>query len=107
MHILTSLRDIISFPAYLLRVHFIYQLRQKNIFITVGNDEDLVPAIRVWNFDKRNKDGTPSLARSIRAVIPGAKDPKQLCDVSLHVSDLGIILGWCWSEVLVPTHYGM
>jgi len=86
VHILTSLRDIISFPAYLLRVHFIYQLRQKNIFITVGNDEDLVPAIRVWNFDKRNKDGTPSLARSIRAVIPGVKDPKQLCDVSLHVS---------------------
>ena len=36
---------------------------------------------RVWNVDKRNKDGSPTLARTIRAIIPGAK---QQCPVSVH-----------------------
>ena len=46
LHVLTSLRDILSFQSYLLRVNFIYQLKQKNIVITVGDDEDLSPLIR-------------------------------------------------------------
>ncbi len=73
MHVLVSLREMITFGAYVLRVNFIYQLRQRNIFITVGDDEDLTPLIRVWNYDKRTKEGTPTLARTIRAVVPNAK----------------------------------
>ena len=46
LHILTSLRDIYSFPAYLLRVNFIYQFKTRNIFLTVGDDEDMTPLIR-------------------------------------------------------------
>ena len=36
-----------SFPAYLLRVNFIYQFKTKNIFLTVGDDEDMTPLIRL------------------------------------------------------------
>lgn len=46
LHILSSLRDIISFQAYALRVNFIYQLKQRNIFITVGDDEEFTPLIK-------------------------------------------------------------
>lgn len=46
LHILTSLHDIYSFPAYLLRVNFIYQFKTRNIFLTVGDDEDMTPLIR-------------------------------------------------------------
>ena len=60
---------------YCLRVNFIYQLKQRNIFLTVGDDEDLNPLIRVWNFDKRTKEGFPTLARTIRANVPNSKQP--------------------------------
>lgn len=46
LHVLTSLRDILSFRSYASRVNFIYQLKQRNIVITVGDDEDLSPLIR-------------------------------------------------------------
>ena len=46
LHILTSLGDMYSFPAYLLRVNFIYQFKTRNIFLTVGDDEDMTPLIR-------------------------------------------------------------
>ena len=46
VHILTSLRDMVSFPAYLLRVNFIYQLKQRNIFLTVGDDEEFNTLIK-------------------------------------------------------------
>jgi len=46
IYILTTLQQMISFPAYALRVNFIYQLKQQNFFLTVGDDEDMVPMIR-------------------------------------------------------------
>lgn len=129
LHILTSLRDIYSFPAYLLRVNFIYQFKTRNIFLTVGDDEDMTPLIRslfslslslfapppplhaytvllmllcclyrVWNMDKRNKDGSPTLARTIRAIIPGAK---QQCPVSVTLIVFSLRVHTC-SCMYVP-----
>jgi hypothetical protein len=72
MHVLTSFSDLLSIKAYLLRVSFIYQMKQRNVIITVGDDEDLAPLIRVWNYEKMTKDGMPTLARSIPALIPNA-----------------------------------
>ena len=69
--------------SFYCRVHFIYQLRQKNIFLTVGNDEELCPLIRVWNFDKRTKDGIPTLTRSIRPLAGS----KQLHNVWLCIDN--------------------
>ncbi len=47
---MTSLRDMISFNAYLLRVSYIYQLKQRNIFLTVGDDEEFKTLIKwVWH----------------------------------------------------------
>ena len=73
-------------------MYLIYQLKQRNIFVTVGDDEDLQPLIKVWNCDKRDKSGSPSMARSIRASVPGAK---QQCSVSsVHVCMCGYVDVW-------------
>ena len=47
---LLSLGELISFGAYIQRVNFIYQLKQRNIFLTVGDDEDMSPLIRYNSF---------------------------------------------------------
>ena len=52
IHILMSLSNIISYQAYVLRVQYIYQLKTRNIVVTVGDDEDFTPLVRVWNIDK-------------------------------------------------------
>ena len=51
VHILMSLSNII-YQAYVLRVQYIYQLKTRNIVVTVGDDEDFTPLVRVWNIDK-------------------------------------------------------
>ena len=103
VHVLTSFTDVLSNKSYLLRVNFIYQMKQRNVIITVGDDEDLTPMIRsvapdnrddplpfmsappslplaslprllrVWNYEKMTKEGSPTLARSIPAIIPNAR----------------------------------
>ena len=45
VHILTSLSNIISYQAYVLRVQYIYQLKTRNIVVTVGHDEDFTPLV--------------------------------------------------------------
>jgi hypothetical protein len=73
LHVLTSFSDILSTSAYLLRVSLVYQMRQRNVIITVGDDEDLMPFIRVWNYEKLTKEGMPTLSRSIPALIPNGR----------------------------------
>jgi hypothetical protein len=73
LHVLTSFSDILSTSAYLLRVSLVYQMRQRNVIITVGDDEDLMPIIRVWNYEKLTKEGIPTLSRSIPALIPNGR----------------------------------
>lgn len=46
LHILLNLREMITFGAYVKRVNFIYQLKQRNLFLTVGDDEDMTPLVR-------------------------------------------------------------
>lgn len=52
LHIMTSLSSMLSIQAYALRIQHIYQLKTRNIILTVGDDEDFTPLIRVWNLDK-------------------------------------------------------
>ena len=52
MHILYRLSEMFSFKAYGQRIQHLYQLKTRNIVVTVGDDEDFTPLIRVWNLDK-------------------------------------------------------
>lgn len=52
LHIMSSLSSMLSISAYAKRIQHIYQLKTRNIILTVGDDEDFTPLIRVWNLDK-------------------------------------------------------
>jgi hypothetical protein len=85
LHVLTSFSEALSVPAYLARVSLAYQMRQRNVIVTVGDDEDLKPFIRVWNYEKLTKEGTPTLSRSIPAVIPNAHQSAVRAGVAMEV----------------------
>eukprot|EP01104_Vermistella_antarctica_P005197 TRINITY_DN1563_c0_g1_i1.p1 TRINITY_DN1563_c0_g1~~TRINITY_DN1563_c0_g1_i1.p1 ORF type:complete len:989 (-),score=293.81 TRINITY_DN1563_c0_g1_i1:110-3076(-) len=59
---------VTSFQAYERRVSFMQQLKQRNLLISVGEeDEDAIkPLIKIWNFDRLSEGGHPALVRSIR-----------------------------------------
>ncbi|KAK2192568.1 hypothetical protein NP493_28g12051 [Ridgeia piscesae] len=70
--------DVSSFHAYELCVTHLYQLKQHNILVTVGEDEPgLNPLIKVWNLNKVEK-GNPLCSRIARA-IPGNTPTKVTC----------------------------
>ncbi len=52
IHILSSFTAMFSFQAFVSRVQHIYQLKTRSIIVTVGDDEDFTPLIRVFNLDK-------------------------------------------------------
>ncbi|ESO93774.1 hypothetical protein LOTGIDRAFT_182193 [Lottia gigantea] len=71
-----------QFKAYEIRVSHLYQLKQNNILVSVGEDEQGVnPLIKVWNLDKTER-GSPLCTRISRA-IPGNK-PTQVSCLTVH-----------------------
>ncbi|XP_065898178.1 vacuolar protein sorting-associated protein 11 homolog [Dysidea avara] len=68
LHIVNGQLDVASFQAYASRVSLMYQLKQHNVLVTVGEDEETInPQIKVWDWDKADKMGNPRCARIIRA----------------------------------------
>ena len=45
--------ELTSFKAYEIRVSHLFQMKQHNILISIGEDEEGInPLIKVWNLDK-------------------------------------------------------
>jgi hypothetical protein len=60
-----------SFQAYIRTVTLIEQVKQKNILVTVGEDEEAIsPTVKIWNLDKIDADGFPDLVRVIKMPNP-------------------------------------
>ncbi|XP_074656340.1 vacuolar protein sorting-associated protein 11 homolog [Tubulanus polymorphus] len=75
--------QVTSFAAYAIRVTHLFQLKQHNILVTVGEDEPGTnPLIKVWNLDKIDKSGIPTCSRIVRA-IPG-NNPTPVTCISVH-----------------------
>jgi hypothetical protein len=71
--------ELTCFKAYELCVTHLFQLKQHNILISVGEDEEGInPLVKVWNFDKIDRTGNPSCSRIVRA-IPGNRPTKVTC----------------------------
>jgi hypothetical protein len=52
------------------------QLVQRNVLVSVGNDDEAVsPTIKLWNCDKLDRDGLPFLMRAIRLTAAGTTTP--------------------------------
>ncbi|TPX36028.1 hypothetical protein SmJEL517_g01773 [Synchytrium microbalum] len=56
-----------SFQAYHKRVTHLKMLKQKNVLVTIGDEDNNVPTLKVWNMDKTEKGSrSPVLARSTK-----------------------------------------
>lgn len=58
--------NVTSFQAYENTVTHLQQLKQLNILLSLGTDEEITPVIKIWNLDKIDKTGTPVLMKTIK-----------------------------------------
>ncbi|GFO24686.1 vacuolar protein sorting-associated protein 11-like protein [Plakobranchus ocellatus] len=74
--------ELTAFRAYEIRVTHLIQLKQHNLLISIGEDEQGInPLIKVWNLDKM-EHGSPTCTRLTRA-IPGNK-PTPVSAFAVH-----------------------
>lgn len=78
IHMMSRSLQITSFVAYNIRVSHLFQMKQSNLLISIGEDEQGTnPLIKVWNLDKLEK-GSPICTRICRA-IPANKPTPVTC----------------------------
>eukprot|EP00795_Rhopilema_esculentum_P008547 gene8547-14548_t len=69
IHMLDREQNFPSFKAYEFRTSLLFQMKQHNILVSVGEDEKGANnLIKVWNFDKIDKSGSPLRCRMYRAM---------------------------------------
>ncbi|KAF9969069.1 Vacuolar protein sorting-associated protein 11, partial [Modicella reniformis] len=73
------------------RVTHLKQLKQRNILVTVGEEDNTEQSIKLWNFDKpdRNKPG-PTLERLIRVNQTGNAFPVTVLAVLENLSQIAV-----------------
>jgi len=65
-----------SYPAHPSSITHVKIMKYKNILVSVGEDESLVPNIKVWNLDKMNKNTkSPVCLRTIKVNHAGKISP--------------------------------
>ncbi|KAG0332221.1 hypothetical protein BG000_010237 [Podila horticola] len=92
VHIIDKGLQVESFLAYDSgRVTHLKQLRQRNILVTVGEEDNEVQVIKLWDLDKpdRNKPG-PTLERSIRVQQSGNAFPVSALAVLENLSQIAV-----------------
>eukprot|EP00163_Fabomonas_tropica_P014549 TRINITY_DN2645_c0_g3_i4.p1 TRINITY_DN2645_c0_g3~~TRINITY_DN2645_c0_g3_i4.p1 ORF type:complete len:454 (+),score=82.80 TRINITY_DN2645_c0_g3_i4:150-1511(+) len=80
-----------SFPAYDLQVTHLVQLRQRNILVSVGDDEDTTKAtIKIWNLEKVDpKKAEPLCVKTVK--IFSSKFPEVPVNCLAVTEDLSMI----------------
>ncbi|KAF9935236.1 hypothetical protein FBU30_006321 [Linnemannia zychae] len=92
VHIIDKALQVESFLAYERgRVTHMKQLRQRNILVTVGEEDNAVQVIKFWDLDKldRNKPGFTS-ERSIRVTQQGNAFPVSALAVLENLSQVAV-----------------
>ncbi|CAI9739698.1 sorting-associated 11 homolog [Octopus vulgaris] len=99
LHFINRKMEITEFEAYKIRVSHLFQMKQHNLLISIGEDEQGVnPLIKVWNLDKMDR-GIPLCTRIARA-IPGNK-PSHVTCLTVHENLNWMAIGFeCGSVVL-------
>ncbi|CAE1174781.1 VPS11 [Acanthosepion pharaonis] len=99
LHFINRKMEVTEFEAYKIRVTHLFQMKQHNLLITIGEDEQGInPLIKVWNLDKMER-GSPLCTRIARA-IPGNKPSPVTC-LTVHENLNWMAVGFqCGSVVL-------
>ncbi|KAG8434609.1 hypothetical protein GDO86_012832 [Hymenochirus boettgeri] len=91
--------QLTSFQAHKLRVTHLHQLKQHNILVSVGEDEEgLNPLVKVWNLEKR--DGGSPLCTRIFPAIPGNKPTVVTC-ITVHENLNFMAIGFTDGSVIL------
>ncbi|XP_013381879.1 vacuolar protein sorting-associated protein 11 homolog [Lingula anatina] len=94
LHFMNRQLRVNSFKAYGIRVSHLYQLKQHNILVTIGEDEEGInPLIKVWNLDKPDKFGSPTCTRIVRA-LPGNNKPTPVTCLAVHENLNHMVVGF-------------
>uniref|UniRef100_T1ISE0 Vacuolar protein sorting-associated protein 11 homolog n=1 Tax=Strigamia maritima TaxID=126957 RepID=T1ISE0_STRMM len=100
VYYITRQLELISFKAYELTVNNLQQLRQNNILVSTGEDvPGNNPVIKIWNFDKCDKNGLPLCTRSVTA-LPGNKETPATA-LAVHENMNFMALGYDNGSVLL------
>jgi hypothetical protein len=72
VHIVDRGWNTSSFPAYDRAVTHLHQMKQRNILLTIGIDEEIpCPLLKVWNLDKSDRNKNPVCLRVIKIQYGG------------------------------------
>ncbi|XP_065843977.1 vacuolar protein sorting-associated protein 11 homolog [Oscarella lobularis] len=57
--------SVTSYRAYQCRVSHLVQLKQQNVIVSIGEDDERGHIVKIWNVEKSTKAGDPLLSRQI------------------------------------------
>eukprot|EP00794_Sanderia_malayensis_P012216 gene12216-13473_t len=98
--VLDAEQKLSFFKAYEFRVGLLFQLKQHNILVSVGEDEKGANnLIKVWNFDKIDKNGVPFRCKTYRAIV-GSKNVS-VSAISVHENLSQMAIGFYDGTVLI------
>ena len=64
VHFLDRHLEVRTFKAFQRKLYRIHQLKRSGIFLAIGEDDPGInPYLKVYNLDKPDKNGNPSLVR--------------------------------------------
>ncbi|MDP2435970.1 MAG: hypothetical protein Q8P67_09525 [archaeon] len=87
-----------TWQAYDHRVTHLKQLQRRNVIISIGNDEELDPTIKVWHLDRRDKQGNPQLLQELTLTrdkpvpVTCFAVTEQLSHIAVGLADGAVIL---------------
>ena len=101
LHLIDRSLQVSSFNLYQQRVTHLFQLRQHSVLISVGEDEEgTKPEVKVWNFDKLNRDGNPTCVNMIRADVDTNK-AVAVTTIAVHENMSQMAIGFQDGHVVV------
>eukprot|EP00027_Filamoeba_sp_ATCC50430_P018912 CAMPEP_0168579026 /NCGR_PEP_ID=MMETSP0413-20121227/21645_1 /TAXON_ID=136452 /ORGANISM="Filamoeba nolandi, Strain NC-AS-23-1" /LENGTH=897 /DNA_ID=CAMNT_0008612909 /DNA_START=77 /DNA_END=2766 /DNA_ORIENTATION=- len=97
--------NIISFQAYERSVNQLYQLKQSNFLVTIGDDEEFIsPTIKIWNLERTDKGGDPLCVRVIKIQKSKTQQTQVPVTCLAVLEDLSqIAVGLCNGNVVLVT----
>ncbi|XP_062520596.1 vacuolar protein sorting-associated protein 11 homolog [Corticium candelabrum] len=96
IHFLHRNLQLTNFRAYQCRVSHLIQLKQHNMLISVGDDDESGPIAKVWNCDKLDRSGTPHCSRLL-PLTTGGRTVQPISVIAVNETDHSpqLAVGYC------------
>jgi hypothetical protein len=77
-----------SFQAHVYAVTHVHQMKDRNIVVSIGHDEERASTVKIWNLDKLDKEDRPMQLKSFNVekyTVPVCYDPIQYTKLHLNI----------------------